>query len=152
MISLKSMSILSLAALALPACAQQTLAQQSAPRQAESRQAESQQGMIVVRDADTGALRAPTPAEARALHPRAGASAAAAASPAPEMLTGPGGSRSVQLGERHMVYSVVTRDPDGKLTEQCMHGANGAHGAADALKGSPKHDANKPEEHTHEKR
>lgn len=154
MISLKSMSILSLAALALPACAQQTVAQQTvaqqaAPQQAESRQAGSQQGMVVVRDADTGALRAPTPAEARALHPRASASVAGAAEPAPKMVVGPGGRRSVQLGERHMVYSVVTRDADGKLTEQCVQGA---HKAAETLKGSPKHDASKPEEHSHEKR
>lgn len=138
----KLMCILPLAALALPACAQQV----------EPRQAETREGMIVVRDAATGELRAPTPEEARALHPRTNASAAAAAAPAPKMVTAPGGRRSVQLGERHMVYSVVTRGADGKLEEQCVHGA---HAAEDAVKGAHKgthkgthmHGVTQPEEH-----
>jgi len=130
------LSCLALAALASPAGAGQA--------------AEPQQGMVVVRDAETGELRAPTPLEARALHPRTNASAAAAAAPAPKMVVGPGGRRSVQLGERHMVYSVVTRGADGKLAEQCVHGTHAAdhalsHGAAaPATKES--------EEHRHEKR
>lgn len=141
MFSHTSMCFVSLAALLLSACAQQSVARQTAPAQAGS-----QQGMVVVRDADTGALRAPTPAEAAALRPRASAPATAAAAPAPKMLVGPGGRRSVQLGERHMVYSVVTRDADGKLAGQCLHGA---HRAADAPKGAPNHEADKPEEHSH---
>lgn len=135
----KLMCCLPLAALALPACAQQAEAKQAEPRQVETRQ-----GMIVVRDADTGELRAPTPDEARALHPRTNASAAAAAAPAPKMVTGPGGRRSVQLGERHMVYSVVTRGADGKLEEQCVHGT---HAAEHALKGAHKHGTTESEEH-----
>ncbi|CAN7474208.1 post-PEP-CTERM-1 domain-containing protein [Massilia sp. LjRoot122] len=131
----KFMLFLPLAALALPACAAQ-----------ETPTAPSQQGMVVVRDADTGELRAPTPAEAQALHPGTSASAAAAAAPAPKMVTGPGGRRSVKLGQRHMVYSVVTRGADGKLAEQCVHGA-------DAAKHAAAHPAsNKPEEHRHESR
>ncbi|KFI06482.1 hypothetical protein JN27_16090 [Massilia sp. BSC265] len=133
------MCCLPLAALALPA-----FAQQAEPRQVEPKQVESRQGMVVVRDADTGELRAPTPDEARALHPRTNASAAGAAAPAPKLVTGPGGRRSVQLGERHMVYSVVTRGADGKLDEQCVHGA---HAAEHALKGAHKHGTTKPEEH-----
>ena len=61
------------------------------------------------------------------------------AAPAPKMVTGPGGRRSVQLGERGMVYSVVTRGADGKLEEQCVHGA---HAADHAVQG-----AHKQEEH-----
>ena len=139
MFSHKLMVFLPLAALALPACAQQAEA-----RQAEPRQVQAQQGMVVVRDADTGELRAPTPSEARALHPRTNASAAGAAEPAPKMVTGPGGRRSVQLGERHMVYSVVTRGADGKLEEQCLQGA---HAAEHAVTGAHKHGATTPEEH-----
>lgn len=135
MFSHKLMCFLSLAALAFPACAAQ--------------QAEPQQGMVVVRDAETGELRAPTPTEARALHPRTNASAAAAAAPAPKMVTGPGGRRSVKLGERHMVYSVVSRDADGKLAEQCVHGV---HAAERAVEGSSKPGATQPEEHRHESR
>ncbi len=133
MFSRTLMVFLPLAALALPAVAQQ----------AEPRQTAAQQGMVVVRDADTGDLRAPTPVEARALHPRTTASAAGGAVPAPKMLTGPGGRRSVQLGERHMVYSVVNRGADGKLEEQCVHGA---HAAGHAVKGAHKHGVSKPEE------
>lgn len=135
MFTYRLMLVLPLAALALPAGAAQDI-----PK------APSQQGMVVVRDADTGELRAPTPAEARALHPGTSASAAAAAAPAPKMVTGPGGRRSVKLGERHMVYSVVTRGADGKLAEQCVHGADAAsHAAAHPA-------SNKPEEHRHESR
>lgn len=138
MFSRKFMFFLPLAALALPACAQQAESKQAAPRQVQT-----QEGMVVVRDADTGELRAPTADEARALHPRTNASAAGMAAPAPKMVTGPGGRRSVQLGDRHMVYTVVTRGADGKLEEQCVHGA---HAAEHAVKGAHKHGSTQPEE------
>ncbi|WP_305822637.1 post-PEP-CTERM-1 domain-containing protein [Massilia brevitalea] len=81
--------------------------------------AQDQQGMVVVRDARTGQLRAPTAAESRALAPK---STAAMAAPArPNMVTHPGGARQVRLGERGLVYAVVTRDGDGKLSDQCIH-------------------------------
>ena len=82
------------------------------------------QGLTVVRDAETGRLRAPTPDEMRALQ-RTGP-AALAAPPQPTMITGTDGRRHVQLGERGLVYSVVTRSPDGKLDQQCVHGAAAA--------------------------
>ena len=82
------------------------------------------QGLTVVRDAETGRLRAPTPDEMRALQ-RTGPSPLAAP-PQPTMVTGPDGRRHVQLGERGMVYSVIKRGPDGKLDQQCVHGADAA--------------------------
>ena len=85
---------------------------------------EQQQGMVVVRDAQTGQLRAPTPAESRALAPKA--PSAMTARSQPSMVTHPSGARQVRLGERGLVYSVVTRDADGKLAEQCVHGAAAA--------------------------
>ncbi len=85
---------------------------------------EQQQGMVVVRDAQTGQLRAPTPAEARALAPKA--TSAMTAQGKPSMVTHASGARQVHLGERGLVYSVVTRDADGKLAEQCVHGADAA--------------------------
>jgi hypothetical protein len=85
---------------------------------------EQQQGMVVVRDAQTGQLRAPTPAEARALAPKA--TGAMAAQGKPSMVTHASGARQVHLGERGLVYSVVTRDAEGKLADQCMHGADAA--------------------------
>jgi len=86
--------------------------------------AQDQQGMVVVRDAQTGQLRAPTAAESRALAPRASTSLAAPAQP--NMVTHPGGARQVRLGERGLVYSVVKRDGDGKLSDQCVHGSEAA--------------------------
>ena len=85
---------------------------------------EQQQGMVVVRDAQTGQLRAPTPAEIRALAPKA--PSAMTAPSQPSMVTHPSGARQVRLGERGLVYSVVTRDGDGRLAEQCVHGAAAA--------------------------
>lgn len=152
MFSNKLMFFLPVAALA--ALASPTAAAQEAQRESAPSPSPSQQGMVVVRDAETGQLRAPTSAEARALHPRTNASAAREAAPAPRIIIGPGGGRSVQLGERQMVYSVVTRDAEGKLAEQCVHGE---HAAERAVHGAPQpghtHPAStKPEEHPHDKR
>lgn len=85
---------------------------------------EQQQGMVVVRDAQTGQLRAPTPAEARALAPKA--TGAMTAQGKPSMVTHASGARQVHLGVRGLVYSVVTRDAGGKLADQCVHGADAA--------------------------
>ena len=105
--------------------------------------AQEQSGMIVVRDAQTGQLRAPTAAESRALAPPASASMRAQGQPA--LVTHPGGSRQVRLGERGLVYSVVTRGADGKLREQCVHGAAAA-GKAVHAPASTQHN----EEHRHD--
>ncbi len=133
MSSLKLMLLLPLAALCVPATAQEAPA---APAQG--------QGMVVVRDAQTGQLRTPTPAEIRALQPPM--SAVARALPQPSMVTGPGGRRSVRLGERYMVYSVVNRDGEGKLAEQCVHDRGAA---VSALEGGAE-PAAKHKEHRHE--
>lgn len=139
MSSLKLMSLLPLAALCMPAAAAQAGAAQDAPA------APAQgQGMVVVRDAQTGQLRTPTAAEIRALQPPM--SAAAKALPQPSMVTGPGGHRSVRLGERYMVYSVVSRDSEGRLAEQCVHGQDAAARAADG-RADP---AARHEEHRHD--
>jgi hypothetical protein len=91
----------------------------------------AQSGMIVVRDPQTGQLRAPTAAESRALAAQ-GPSAGIRAQPEPALVTHPGGSRQVRLGERGLVYSVVTRDADGKLAGQCVQGAAAADKAVHA--------------------
>jgi len=100
-----------------------TTAAQAPSGQAPSTPAQS--GMVVVRDAQTGQLRAPTAAESRALAPQ-GPTAGIAAQAAPALVTHPGGARQVRLGERGLVYSVVTRGADGKLAEQCVKGAAAA--------------------------
>ena len=105
----------------------------------------AQSGMVVVRDAQTGQLRAPTAAEMRALAPASTASAAMAAPSQPTVVTHPGGSKQVKLGERSLVYSVVTRDADGKLHDQCVQGA----AAADKALHAPA-SAQRNEEHRHD--
>lgn len=107
-----------------------------------------QEGMVVVRDPQTGKMRAPTPEELRALRAKA-PPAAAAASGAPQQnkaLSRRDGARGVRLGEKNLVYEVVTRGPDGKLSSQCVQGDAAAEGALH-------HPANaEHEEHSHEAR
>ena len=107
--------------------------------------AAGQEGMVVVRDPQTGQLRAPTPAEAQAMAPPR--AAAAKALPKAAMVVNPDGSRQVDLGESRMVYSVVTRGADGKLSGQCVHGESAALKAV-AAPIPAKHN----EEHRHESR
>lgn len=89
--------------------------------------AAGQDGMVVVRDPQTGKMRAPTPAELQALRANAPAGAGLAATPrASAPVTRSDGARGVRLGDQTMVYDVVTRGPDGKLSSQCVEGANAA--------------------------
>jgi hypothetical protein len=87
------------------------------------------QGMVVVRDAETGALRAPTAEEYRALVPSAAAAHARrterGVSTAPRAQVNKNGSRSLSVADK-AVYSVVTRNADGTLTEACVTGEDAA--------------------------
>ncbi|MET0983030.1 MAG: hypothetical protein ABWY02_13085 [Telluria sp.] len=100
--------------------------------------AQEPQGMVVARDAQTGQLRAATPDEIRALTPPS-TSAAMRAPSQPAMVTHPGGSRQLRLGERGLVYSVVTRGADGKLAGQCVHDAETAAKAVHAATAAAPH-------------
>ena len=86
---------------------------------------EGQEGMVVVRDPQTGKLRAPTSDELKALRAQT-PSAALAAPRQPATVSRSDGSRGVRLGERNMVYEVVTRGADGKLTRECVEGGTAA--------------------------
>jgi hypothetical protein len=93
--------------------------------------AAGQDGMVVVRDAVTGKMRPPTPEEMRALRaatpPGApNASMSTARPSAAATLTRHDGARGVRVGESHMVFEVVTRGPDGKLSSQCVQGQEAA--------------------------
>lgn len=89
-----------------------------------------QSGMVVVRDAQTGKMRAPTPDELKALRAKTPASAGLAATPRASALgTRSDGARGARLGEKTRVYEVVTRGADGKLTSQCVEGADAARNA-----------------------
>lgn len=85
------------------------------------------EGMVVVRDRQTGQLRAPTVAELKALRPPPGAGMRGQAKPG--VVLHPDGSRHVRIGEQGMVYSVIAREPDGKLVNQCVQGEAAANAA-----------------------
>jgi hypothetical protein len=107
-------SLLAVTALTLPPCAS----------------AADQQAMVVVRDAETGQLRAATPAELKALRAQ-GAALRQEPPPQPSAVTTrDDGTLHKHLGESGMVYSVVTRDADGKLGMQCITGQDRANAAA----------------------
>lgn len=106
-------------------------------------QAPAAQGLSVVRDAETGELRAPTAAELRAL--RASSATTTRAAPAqPQAVTGTRGESSAVLGERGLVYAVVKRGADGKLDHHCVDGAHAAARVLDqsapAAQGASRHD------------
>ncbi|NHZ92201.1 hypothetical protein F2P45_24810 [Massilia sp. CCM 8733] len=97
--------------------------------------AEQSDGMAVVRDKQSGQLRPATAAELRAM--RAALPQPQVAPPQPQASVRADGTRSVSLGERGMVYSVVSRTPDGKLVQHCVEGESAARHATH-------HDAAKP--------
>lgn len=91
--------------------------------------ATAQEGMTVVRDPQTGKLRAPTAAELRAMQSKM--PQPSMASPRPQSSVRPDGTRSLNLGDRGMVYSVVTRSPDGKLVRKCIKDGQAASDAVE---------------------
>jgi hypothetical protein len=124
--------------------------QAKAQQQAQPESPQGQAGMVVVRDAQTGKMRAPTPDELKALRARDPAPATLAAGTPPQhqaLAPRRDGTRGVRLSDRTMVYDVVTRGADGKLSSECVHGAAAAEAA---LGGAPATDAH--EEHVHETR
>ncbi|MBZ2207088.1 post-PEP-CTERM-1 domain-containing protein [Massilia soli] len=106
--------------------------------------AAGQEGMVVVRDRESGQLRAPTPAELRTL--RAQQKAMAPTAPIAPSVQRPDGTRHLHLGERGMVYSVLSRDAAGREIIGC---AGGEHAARAAI-GQPAHSA-PTGEHGHER-
>jgi hypothetical protein len=106
--------------------------------------AAGQQGMVVARDPQTGELHLPTAAQMKELAAQRPTTLAPPA--APMVVKRADGTRQVRLGEKGLVYSVVTKGANGKLTEQCLSGEH----AADAALSQPAHTHN--EEHLHEDR
>jgi len=108
-----------------------------APPARAAEQAAGQQGMVVVRDPQTGTLRAPTADEARALL----GNTTQRKAPAQRVESvGPGGSRKVHMGRSALVYSVAKRGPDGKLEEQCASSPDAAHSALTHPAKEPRHE------------
>ncbi|MDQ1813332.1 hypothetical protein RBA41_08460 [Massilia sp. CCM 9210] len=85
-------------------------------------------GMAVVRDKQTGQLRPATAAELRAM--QGDLQQPQMARPQPQVQVRADGTRSAPVGDRGMVYSVVSRTPDGKLAQRCVEGEAAAQHAA----------------------
>lgn len=95
--------------------------QPATPAQLKQAQARSQATGRAFKDKDTGQLRAPTPEELI----QASSEPEAASGPV-EVVTLPNGARVAALGEESMAHSVVHRDADGALHEECVAGAKAA--------------------------
>jgi len=78
---------------------------------------------IVVKDGDTGKLRAATPEEARALHAGRANARAARRGASPESRSHWSGARGARLTDEFMSFTVVVKRADGKLVELCVEGA-----------------------------
>jgi hypothetical protein len=107
--------------------------------------AAGQDGMVAVRDPQTGQLRAPTPDEMKALAPVRSAGVSPKVPLSSLVVTKPNGARTLRLGELGQVYSVVSRGADGKLAEQCVQGEEAvaralAQAAADSHQQEPRHE------------
>lgn len=87
-------------------------------------QSDTTASQIVVRDANDGALRAASAAEARALTgERASAGVRLTNTQQRAHFSG---ARGVRLSDEFMNHAVVVRMPDGSLVEQCFHTAEEA--------------------------
>lgn len=118
--------------------------------QAKAQEQDESKGMVVVRDAQTGKMRAPTPDELRALRAKTPPSAAMAGAPQAQALSNRrSGARGVRLGEKTLVYDVVTRGADGKLSSECVHGEDAAEAA---VRHAPNATHAEHKEHAHEAR
>jgi hypothetical protein len=90
---------------------------------------------VVVRDSATGHLRAPTEAESATLH--AAGTALRHSARAPQPRSHPSGAKGVRLTEDFMSYSVVIKQPDGRLVEYCFENEEAANAAVTAPVSAP---------------
>lgn len=91
--------------------------------------AQEANAMVVVKDAETGQLRAPTAAEAAALTAPSPTARTAMRKPAQQILskTNKHGIKGFRLTDESLSTSVAVRKADGSIERQCYD----AHGAAD---------------------
>lgn len=87
--------------------------------------------ITVVRDAESGKLRAPTAEEAAALKQKAAPHARAlrSAPPPPMQKFHASGARGARLTDEFVSSAVMVRGPDGKLAAQCVD----SHAAAEGI-------------------
>jgi hypothetical protein len=94
--------------------------------------AEQAETMVVVRDAHTGRLRNATPAEVKALRAQEVPRGITRPAPPGAVTVRENGTKTKHLGERGLVYSVVTRDAGGKLLVREVNGEDAANAALKA--------------------
>ena len=139
LIALASGLLLSGAALACTNC------EEHAKAPASTSVTEGADGMIAVRDAVTGQLRAPTADEAAALQAKSQAAKssrlrALAAEPVQAERVNSRGAFGFRPGPENVSYSVVTRNADGSLSSTCVQGQDQAEAI---VKAAPAKSANK---------
>lgn len=89
---------------------------------------DSAAALTVVRDADTGQLRAPTADEAAALTRKSNARALRSAPPPALQKFHVSGARGARLTDEMANAAVMVRTPDGKLAAQCVDSHEAAEG------------------------
>ena len=123
---LGSMKPLGLVAALVAAAAVPTLARAAPEAAADAAPpvstAASGDAQIVVRDAATGRMRAPTAEEAQVLHNHSRALRRASSPTVPESKSHWSGARGVRLTDDFMTYTVVVKNADGSLVELCVEG------------------------------
>lgn len=88
-------------------------------------------GLTIARDAETGALRAPTDSEAAAL-----GAAPAASTPIVEFVTATG-AIAAQVPEDMLTYTVVSKRADGSIDSVCLPTKEAAEAAVQAFARTP---------------
>ena len=115
-----------LGAVAVALGASMSASAQSSPSAAPATdvsEAPAADAQIVVKDGDTGKLRAATPEEARALHAGRANARAGRRGAAPEARSHWSGAQGARLTDDFMSFTVVVKRADGKLVELCVEGA-----------------------------
>jgi hypothetical protein len=89
-------------------------------------------GQVAVRDAATGQLRAPTASEMKALQAAAPIGVRTMKAGATRQKHHQSGATGARLNDSFMSYSVVVKQPDGKLAEYCFASQEDAEAAVAA--------------------
>ncbi len=118
-------------ALASLACLAGTALAQTAPDPAPAA-VNPQVSLVVVRDAETGQLRAPTAAELKALSESSAKTARRASPQRPLPKVHPSGAQGARLTDEFANYLVVVRRADGTLHTEHVEGRKAADAATRA--------------------
>lgn len=118
------------ASLALLGAATLPLSAQAQAQPAQETSIDASNDITVVRDAETGKLRAPTAEEHAALKKKSSANARVqrSAPPPPMQKFHASGAQGARLTDEFVSSAVMVRGPDGKLAAQCVDSHDAAEG------------------------